>query len=155
MCMALHTRYLYILVPSHTTYCCVAVDVMKDSHYTTLRRHVVNGVINLGNPGNPQPPNMYFVCERPISMAVERWTNLSMSQQPAWTSDTLITCDLNMHCSVSLIPTLVSPSSQAFSEDDVTQQLQARNLKVGWNDGAYIKRLLFQIQFISSNFSIF
>lgn len=94
---------------------------------------------NLANPRSPQPPYMYFVCERPISMAVERWTNLSMSQQPPWT-DTLIDLMTWITSENFVISTLLCELhtcfSQAFSEDDVTQQLQARNLKVGWSDGA-------------------
>lgn len=96
----------YVTITDHLLCGCWCYETA--SYYTTLR-HVVNGVINLANPRNPQPQYMYFVCERPISMAVERWTNLSMSQQPPWTSDfdhlddldTLITLStLSSQCSV-------------------------------------------------------
>lgn len=129
----------YVTITDHLLCGCWYYE--RESYYTTLR-HVVNGVINLANPRSLQPPYMYFVCERPISMAVERWTNLSMSQQPPWTSDFDHLDDLDhiwspwvlCHLNAVLCETL-SPS-QAFSEDDVTQQLHARNLKVGWSDGA-------------------
>lgn len=74
----------YVTITDHLLCGCWCYET--ESYYTTLR-HVVNGVINLANPRSLQPPYMYFACERPISMAVERWTNLSMSQQPPWTSD--------------------------------------------------------------------
>ena len=142
----------YVTITDHLLCGCWYYE--RESSYTTLR-HVLNGVINLANPRSLQPPYMYFVCERPISMAVERWTNLSMSQQPPWTSDFdhLEYFVISMQCCVRHLFLRPRPFPRTTSHSNFTPEISR------WDGaterGAYIKRLLLQIQFISSNFGIF
>lgn len=79
--------------------------------------------------------SVYVFCLREAdfdgSGALDKFEYVTAAALDIWLWSPWVLCHLN----AVLCETLVSPS-QAFSEDDVTQQLHARNLKVGWSDGA-------------------